>query len=181
VFANASTGGALYLDDFDRVAFLERLGSTCLRFEWICSAYCLMGTHYHLALRTPHPNVAAGMRILNGAYAERFNRRYDRRGHVFQARYGDRLARHDSQVVEIARYVVLNPVRAGLVERPEEWPWSSYRSTAGLTPSPPWLDTSGILAHFGSDEEVARRAYRAFVAEGMSIPDMSGDLVPGQV
>jgi REP element-mobilizing transposase RayT len=119
------------LDD-DRSRFLEILGQTCDRFRWICHAFCLMTNHCHLLVETPDANLSVGMRQLNGVYTQHVNRGRERVGHLFQGRFKGILAEKDGYLLEIARYVVLNPVRANIVGGPEDWPWSSYRATAGL-------------------------------------------------
>jgi len=125
-----------------------------------------MTNHYHLLVETPRPTLARGMRGLNGVYTQRFNRRHGRPGHLFQGRYTAVLVERESHLLELCRYVVLNPVRARMVRRPEDWPWSSYRATAGLAPEPAWLVTPWLLGHFGQPGPGARAAYARFVAEG---------------
>lgn len=139
---------AIYLDDGDRECWLAVLAAVCERYRWRCHAYCLMTNHYHLLLCTPEPNLARGMRQLNGVYTQRFNRAHRRVGHVFQGRYQAILVERDSYLLELSRYIVLNPVRAGMVRNPADWAWSSYRATCGLAACPPWLDTDGVLAAF---------------------------------
>ena len=125
------------LDDWDFVALVTRIGETVMRYGWVCHSYCLLGNHFHLSVATPEANLAKGMRILNGSYPQRFNRRYDRVGHVFQGRYGAELLRRHEHMLEVSRYIALNPVRAGICLRPELWPWSSYCATIGLEEPPP--------------------------------------------
>jgi REP element-mobilizing transposase RayT len=158
---------AIFLDDDDRQQFLALLGHTSERFGWHCHAYCLMNNHYHLLLETPAPNLSRGMRHLNGVYTQRFNRRHERVGHVFQGRYKAIVVQKDAHVLELCRYVVLNPVRARLVKQVRQWPWSSYRATAGQGQRPAWLTVDWILAQFARQPQRAVRAYRRFVAEGV--------------
>lgn len=167
---------AIYLDDADRIDWLALLGEVCTRFQWRCLAYCLMTNHYHILVETPEPNLARGMRQLNGIYTQRFNRRHVRVGHVFQGRYKAILVERDSHLLELARYVVLNPVRAGMVARAEDWPWSSYRACVHLAPSPPWLDCRALLAQFSGDEAHAISRYATFVLEGIGQPSPWGEL-----
>ena len=122
----------IYLDDSDRETFLITLSEVATRFGWICHAYCLMSNHYHLVIETPKANLALGMRQLNGVYTQRFNRTHHRVGHVFQGRYKAILVERDAYLLELSRYVVLNPVRAKMVNDVSQWPWSSYRATAGM-------------------------------------------------
>ena len=105
---------SIFEDAFDRLAFLDRLGSSVVRFEWKCFAYCLMGNHFHLLIETPDPNIARGMRALNGWYAQRFNWRHERTGHLFEAPYHSELVEREAHLLEATRYIVLNPVRAKL-------------------------------------------------------------------
>jgi putative transposase len=155
-------------DDIDRVAFLRTLAHVVDRFGWLCHSYCLMDNHYHLVIETPQPNLPSGMRQLNSLHAQFFNRRYDRCGHLFQARYRSLMVEKDSYLLAVCRYVVLNPVRAGICERPEEWPWSSYRATAGLSQAESFLTTDWLLAQFAPTRRLAQRRYRAYVAEGVA-------------
>jgi putative transposase len=133
----------------------------------VCHAYCLMDNHYHIMLETPDANLSIGMRQLNGVYTQRYNRRHYRTGHLFEGRFKAILVQKDSYLLELCRYVVLNPVRAGLAEKPELWRWSSYQATAGLWKEPRYLTTDWILALFGSKKTVARRQFRKFVQEGL--------------
>jgi hypothetical protein len=110
------------------------------------------------------------MRQLNGVYTQRFNRQHGRVGHVFQGRYKAILVQKEAYLLELARYVVLNPVRAGMVRIPEEWRWSSYRATAGLDDAPPWLTTDWLLAALAEQRGEARGRYVAFVAAGKNQP-----------
>lgn len=167
---------AIYRDDEDRGNGLEVLAGTVRRFHWRVRAYCLMGNHYHLLVETPEANLAHGMRHFNGIYTQRFNCRHRRVGHVFQGRYKAILVQKDSYLLELARYIVLNPVRAHMVHSIKDWPWSSYRATAGLIEAPDWLDTDGILSAFGQRKSRARERYRAFVAEGKNQPSPWGQL-----
>lgn len=153
--------------DIDRQAFLSALAHVVDRFGWRCHAYCLMDNHYHLLIETPLPNLSLGMRQLNGPYTQSFNRRHRRAGHLFQGRFKAILVEKDTHLLELCRYVVLNPVRAKLVKRPERWAWSSYRATAGLTAVPDFLTVAWILEQFGSRLGVAQQRYQAFVMDGI--------------
>ena len=126
---------AIFRDDEDRIGFLEALQKVNERFNWICHAYCLMNNHYHLIVETPDGNLSKGMRQLNGVYTQYFNRKHHRVGHIFQGRYKSILMEKESYLLEVGRYVVLNPVRAKAVKKPEDWNWSSYRSTVGASDS----------------------------------------------
>ena len=123
-----------------------------------------MDTHYHLVVETPLPNVSRGMRQLNGLYAQRFNQRHGRCGHVFQARYRSILVEQDTHLLAVCRYVVLNPVRAGICAEPGAYRWSSYGVTAGETSADAFVATDWIFGHFRATRRVAEAGYRAFVA-----------------
>jgi putative transposase len=155
-------------DDADRRRFLDILGHVVERFSWLCHAYCLMGNHYHLVAETPLPNLPSGMRQLNGLYAQSFNGRHNRCGHVFEARYRSRLVEKESYLLAVCRYVVLNPVRAGICLHPQDWPWSSYRATAGLEPPEPFLTTDWLLAQFAPTRKLAQHRYRTYVEAGLA-------------
>lgn len=131
----------IFLSDSDRLAWLVVFGQVCKRFNWVCHAWCQMTNHYHVLVETPEANLAQGMRQLNGVYTQRFNRAHARVGHVFQGRYKAILVERDSYLLELSRYVVLNPLRAGMVKRLEDWSWSSYGASCGQTAAPEWLQT----------------------------------------
>ena len=119
-----------------------------------------MSNHYHLLVETPEGNLAQGMRHYNGVYTQRFNRRHQRVGHVFQGRYKAIIVQKESYLLELARYIVLNPVRAGMVRNAKDWPWSSYRSTAGFSAPLPWLQTDWILSAFSRRKGEAKTFVR---------------------
>lgn len=152
--------------DDDRRIFLGVLGDVVSRFDWELTAYCLMTNHYHLVFRTPEANVAAGMHRLNMVYAQGFNRRHDFAGHLFEARYWSSVISSNEYLLEAARYVVLNPVRASLTRGPIEWEWSSYRQTVGFAPPAPYLSLDW-LGMFDVDAARAQALYRGFVYEGI--------------
>ena len=160
----------IYESESDRKLFLVTLGKVCDRFNWRCHAYCLMNNHYHLLIETPEANLSKGMRQLNGVYTQSFNRVHNRVGHVFQGRYTGIFVEKQSYLLELARYIVRNPVRVGMVSSPQEWPWSSYRATTGQVSSPPWLTTEWLLASFGQRKSKAIERYKQFVAEGSGCP-----------
>ncbi|MBK1725053.1 REP-associated tyrosine transposase [Thiocystis violacea] len=172
VTARGNERRAIFLGDMetDRQRFRETLAETVDRFNWICHAYCLMTNHYHLVIETPEANLSKGMRQLNGVYTQQVNRSHGRVGHLFQGRYKGILVEKESYLLELARYVVLNPVRAGMVASAADWPWSSYRATVGLDEAAPFLFTDWLLGAFGDDRPSAVAAYGRFVAEGMQAP-----------
>jgi putative transposase len=155
----------IFYSDDDRRAFLSFLGDAVRRFHWSITAWVLMTNHFHLVLQTPHPNLSKGMQWLNGKYAAWFNRRHNRCGHLFQGRFKAFLVEKETYFTEVQRYVVLNPVRAKLVEHPADYQWSSYRAIAGLEEPYPWIDVAAALEPFGGKTEVAQLAYRQFVLD----------------
>jgi putative transposase len=159
----------IFISDGDRRRFLKLLAEVVRRYGWRCHAYCLMDNHFHLALETPVPNISGGMQRLNSGYATWFNRRHALDGHVFQGRFHSRLLETEWHLLELSRYVVLNPVRAGVCRAAGEWPWSSYRGTSGAGAAPRFLSVDMILAQFGRDRARARSAYAQFVREGVLI------------
>jgi putative transposase len=168
VISRGNAREPIYLDDDDRVGFVRTLAHVVARFGWLCHAYCLMGNHYHLLVETPQPNLPAGMRQLNGLYAQNFNRRYHRCGHLFQARYRSVLVEKETHLLAACRYVVLNPVRAGICGTPADHPWSSYRPTVGTATPADFLCTDWILSQFAETRRLAQVRYRRFVAAGLS-------------
>jgi REP element-mobilizing transposase RayT len=167
---------AIYLNDADREDFLSVLGSVVRRFNWRSHAYCLMGNHYHLLLETPEPNLSQGIRQLNGVYTQRFNRRHHRVGHVLQGRFKAILVEKDTYLLELARYIVLKPVRAKMVRKPQSYLWSSYRATVGLESAPDYLTTDWVLSQFGRAKGRAQRRYAEFVTAGIGLPSIWGEL-----
>ncbi len=158
---------AIYHNEQDRADWLDLLGHVCTRFNWRCYAYCEMTDHYHFLVETPEPNLSKGMRQLNGVYTQHINRQHDSVGHLFQGRFKAILVEKEAYLLNLARYIVLNPVRAKLVESAADWQWSSYAATAGKVTVPKWLDTQSILQPFGGRIKTMRSKYEAFVAEGM--------------
>ena len=162
----------IFLEDSDRELFLEVLAEVSERFNWTVHSYCLMGNHYHLLLETPDGNLSKGMRQLNGVYTQRINRKHKRVGHVFQGRYKAIIVQKQTYLLELARYIVLNPVRAQMVRSAKDWSWSSYRATAGMADTPAWLKTDWILSSFSAKRAEAIERYRAFIAEGKNQPPL---------
>ncbi len=153
-------------DDGDRNQFLKLLDDVCESYNWACHAYCLMDNHYHLLIETPDSNLSRGMRQLNGVYTQTYNRRHQRTGHVFQGRYKAILVDKESYLLEICRYIVLNPVRAGMVRSVKDWRWSSYRATAGISAQRQCLSTTWILSNFAKRKTIAIEKYKIFIREG---------------
>jgi REP element-mobilizing transposase RayT/DNA-binding CsgD family transcriptional regulator len=161
---------AIYEDDDDRRLFMSLLDQVCDTHNWLCHAYCLMGNHYHLLIETPDANLSKGMRQLNGMYTQNFNRIHNRVGHVFQGRYKAILVEKQGYLLEVARYIVLNPVRAQMVRSTKEWQWSSYRATAAQCAPPKCLTTDWLLSAFSSRRNDAVELYKQFVQEGKRLP-----------
>ena len=147
VTARGNARNAIFLDDEGRALFLGCLGEVVARLGWRCHAYCLMDNHYHLLIETPEGNLSRGMRQLNGVYTQCFNRRHGRVGHVFQGRFKAIVVDRDSYLLELCRYVALNPIRAAMVAQIEHYAWSSYPATMGLAECPAWLETDWVLGH----------------------------------
>ena len=157
----------VFKDDHDREVFLNTLQHVNKRYNWICHAYCLMTNHYHLLIETPEGNLSLGMRQLNGVYTQLFNKYHGRNGHLFQGRYKAILIQKDSHLLEVCRYVVLNPVRARMVEGPESWKWSSYHATAGQAKPHPCLTADWVLGQFSGKRGKAESEYRQFIKWGI--------------
>ena len=170
VTARGNAQQDIYTDDNDRMQFLDLLALTVSRHNWLCHAYCLMGNHYHLLIETIDPNLSRGMRYLNGVYTQRFNRRHSRVGHVFQGRFKSIVVEKESHLLELCRYIVLNPVAAKMVAHPEDYVWSSYRFTARSLKKPEFLSVDWLLEQFSDKKSSARKQYQHFVAEGLSVP-----------
>lgn len=169
ITSRGNARASIFLDKDDRARFLDTLADVVDRYGWICHAYCLMTNHYHLLIETPNADLSHGMQLLNGVYTQWFNRRHDRVGHLLQGRFKAILVEKESYLLELVRYVVLNPVRAKMVRSVRDWPWSSYRATAGQTEVPEFLAVDWVLSQFDSDRERAVRAYRRFVRQGRGI------------
>ena len=155
----------IFRDASDRRVFLALFEDVVMRLGWLCLAYCLMTTHYHLLVRTPKPNLSLGMHRLNSGYARTFNRRHGGRGHAFERRYGSVVVETDAHLLGVVRYLALNPVEAGIVEDPAAWPWSSYRFLVGRAPAPRFLSDQWVLELFARDPRDARRRLAAFVCD----------------
>ena len=134
----------IFEDDHDRHAFLTVVGQAMERFDAVVLAYCLMDNHYHLVIHTRRANLSRLMQHLNGVYTQAYNRRHRKVGHLFQGRFKGILVDENAYMLEVCRYVDLNPVRARIVRDPGKWPWSSYSAHTAQVPSPAWLDTPAV-------------------------------------
>jgi putative transposase len=170
VVARGNAGVPIVVDDDDRRAFLSGLTRTAETYGWLVHAYCLMDTHVHLLVETREPTLGSGMGRLTGGHAYDFNRRHGRYGHLFAGRYSASLVDTDAHAIMAGAYVVLNPVRAGLVGTAVDWPWSSYRASAGLVRAPAFLETRVLPAMLHDDIVRARELYRELVNEVAANP-----------
>jgi REP element-mobilizing transposase RayT len=169
VTSRGDHGEALYRDERDRIAWLEILKRVCKRFNFVIHAFCQMTNHYHVLVETVEGNLSQGMRQLNGLYTQHFNRRHRLVGHLFQGRYKAILVQKESHLLELSRYVVLNPLRAHVVESLGQWPWSSHRYLMGEDEAPEWLEIDWLLSHFGPARSQAVLRYQKFVTAGVGL------------
>lgn len=160
----------IYRDDTDHLVWLDILDKACSRHNFLVHSFCLMPNHYHLLLETVDGNLSRGMRQLNGDYSQYFNRRHEVVGHLFQGRYKAILVQRKRYLLELSRYIVLNPVRAKLVGTPNDWRWSSHHNLIGAMDPPRWLMTTSLLAHFGATRNEALLAYADFLLAGIGSP-----------
>jgi len=157
----------IYFDEDDFLLFLDILGGVCKHYNWVIHAYCLMSNHYHLLVETPDGNLSKGMRQLNGVFTQSMNRKHSRVGHIFQGRYKAILVDKDNYLLELCRYIVLNPVRACMVDSPNEWAWSSWHCMLSNATSPSWLFSDALLLQFSDNREDAIECYIEFVKNGV--------------
>jgi putative transposase len=170
----------IFLDDRDRIRFLQLVEHVVSSLDWRCHTYCLMTNHYHLLVETPDANISQGMQYLNGVYAKWFNWRHEYEGHLFERRFRGGLVEGGAHLLELTRYIVLNPVRAGLTGTASAWRWSSYNATIGTQRPPAFLTCAWVLSLFSDDQKRACELYAEFVADGAAQQRHSGlDPVPG--
>ncbi len=174
---------AIYWDDDDRTAFLTVLCEMIVQHGWQCHSFCLMDSNYHLLIETPNGNLARGMRQLNGVYTQRFNRLHARVWHIFQGRYKAILVERDSYLMELSRYIVLNPIRAGMLDDVSPYKGSSFRAMAVLEIAPDWLSVIWILSQFGDDFNASQHKFIEFVHQGLKRPspwlELKGQILLG--
>jgi REP element-mobilizing transposase RayT len=186
VWCRGNRRQAIFTDDHDRERYLRLLADVARRLGWRCLAYCLMTNHVHLVVDVPDQTLSRGMQLLSGRYAQAYNVRHGWVGHLFQGRFSSEPVETDAYSLELGRYVVLNPQRAGIVRHAAGWRWSSYRAMLGRAPAPAFLDTGWTLRQFGRVLSKARAAYAAFVEAGVGpgqLPrtDISRGQTPGRV
>lgn len=181
LYTRALQGRQLFQSDAERRLFIASLGRIVTEHAWRCLAYCLMGTHLHLLLRTPSPDLDIGMRELLGGYAGRVVRARGERGPLFERRYGAKLLTEDSHLAEALRYVALNPVRAGLCGHPSQWPWSSHSALTGERPAPAFLAAAEVYRLVeGLGGGRGPHGYASLVSEAVGGPS-PGDSRPARI
>ena len=157
----------IFHNEQDRGKFIQFMERVFEKYHWICHAYCLLGTHYHILLETPDANLVPGMKQLNQLYSQFYNWKYHRVGPVLQGRYKSWLVEKEEKFLDNSRYIVNNPVEAKMVQHPSGWPWSSFRATRGLEKVPGYLKTDFLLSHFSSSRKKAQIMYEDFVLAGI--------------
>jgi putative transposase len=162
VAVNGNNRQQMFLDEFDRDALIDMLRDTAERYAWEVWSYCLMDTHWHLLVRSPG-TLSRGMQRLNSFYSHTFNKRHARSGHSIRHKFMSVHVQHDNHLLELTRYIPLNPVRAGLASHPEDWPWSSYHQELRPQDAPSWLHADWSSTLHGSVERLRR-----YVDEGMT-------------
>jgi putative transposase len=165
VINRGNAGEDIFATDRDREKFFEYLATAVERFSLIIHTYCLMTNHYHLLIETPQPNLSTAIQWLNISYAAYYNKKHQRRGHLFQGRFKSILVDADEYLKHLSRYIHLNPVRAKIVTTPGEYPWSSYSAFIGKIKPPEWLETKWLWGYFGKKKKEAIKNYTNFVEE----------------
>jgi len=183
VMNRGNTGMDIFRSEKDREKFLEYVQKAVERFEIKVHTYCLMTTHYHFLMETPHANLSQAVKWINVSYAVYFNRKRRRSGHLFQGRFKAVLVDADEYLKHLSRYIHLNPVRARMVDHCKDYQWSSYPVFSGYVKSPEWLETGWLLSLFGEDPDVAKKRYRNFVesVQHEKIKNPSDDIVSGAI
>jgi REP element-mobilizing transposase RayT len=156
----------IFVDDFDRERFLVLLAKVSRKLGWRCVSYCLMSNHVHLVIDVPAFTISRGMQLFPGQYAQELNLRHGYAGRLVQGRFSESSVDDEGYSLQVGRYVVLNPVRAGMVEEAVDWKWSSHRAMLGKVAPPPFLDVEWTLGQFARKLEQAREEYVAFIEAG---------------
>ena len=157
----------IFISDQDRIKFYQYLAILHTRYKVNLHGYCLMNNHYHLIVETKNANLAKAMHSLNTSYTVYFNIKRKRAGHLFQGRYKAILVEADEYLHQLSRYIYLNPVRAGLVKEPGDYPYSSYQYFTSPTKAPDWLSLNFILSIFDENVKKAKSLYKKFVLDGL--------------
>lgn len=171
VMSRGNNKMAIFVDDLDHLRFLEMLADVVAEFELDSWVHCEMPNHFHLVMRTRLPNLSLAMRHLNGRYAQWWNKRHCHVGHVFQGRFKAQVVEASVYLVRLCRYVLLNPVRAGLCSHPRDWPWNSYRTLVSGQSSP-CVDVESLCQQFATDAASIRDRLSAYVDPDAD-PDMA--------
>jgi REP element-mobilizing transposase RayT len=166
VGSRGNNGEMMFRDEVDRMEWLRLFAKVAVKYRWVGWTYVLMGNHFHFLVEIPYGGLSRGMQVLNTSYSVRTNKRYGRTGHLVRNRFYSELVEDETHLMEAIRYIVLNPVRAGLCESPADWPWSSYRACVGTELAHPFLAVDRVLGLFGTRPAAARAEFRAFVREG---------------
>lgn len=170
VMSRGNNRQKIFLNDHDRKRFLEIYEDVVERQMWETYAWCMMDNHFHLVIETPEPNLSEGMRLLNGIYTQYFNHNKGRTGHLFQGRFRSIVVDENTYLLELVRYVSLNPVRSGHVDSPEKWHWGSFRATAGLDPCPAWLSADKVMDAVSEgigNREKRRNFFISYILDGL--------------
>lgn len=176
VMNRGNAGENIFSGSRDKEKFLEYVAKAVEQFAVVIHTYCLMSNHYHLLIETPEANLSSAIQWLNVSYAVFYNKRQNRKGHLFGGRFKAILVNADEYLSALSRYIHLNPVHANMVERPQDYPWSSYGALVGKVKRPDWLRTETLLNYFGDTVEKAINRYRVFVED----VDVAGLENPGQ-
>lgn len=178
IIARGNRKQEIFLDPSDYRKFLELLGEIADELNWSVLSYCLMPNHYHLLLRTKDANLASGMRRLNSRFSQTANWRHENVGHLFQGRYKSFLVEEERYLLALLRYIALNPVKAGLAHKPEDWQWSNYRTfLPSAEAAPSWQGRDSVLADFKTQDTDGREAFCRYVHDGIdNIPGLEKEL-----
>jgi len=170
IISRGNRGEHIFAEDQDKEYFIETLQNAAEKYKIDLYAFCIMGNHYHLLLTAPQGELAKAMHYIGSAYGSFLRRQKGWIGHVFAGRYKSLCVEKEGYLLELSRYIHLNPVMAGLAEKPEGYKWSSYGYYTGKKEEPEWLNTDWLLAEYGKDRKAAWKKYREFVEAGVEKP-----------